>query len=76
MKLSNKIFLGLAGLLISGATMADGDIANGKKLYSASKCNQCHGTEVFTRKDRKVKNLAGLEAQVRRCDSNLNTKLV
>ena len=73
MKFSNKMFLGLAGLLISGATMADGDVANGKKLFKASNCNRCHGTEVFTRKDRKIKNLAALESQVRRCDSQLNT---
>ncbi len=65
--------LTIAGLLASGVTFAGGNAANGKKLFTASKCNQCHGTEVFTRKDRKVKNLAALEAQVRRCDSNLNT---
>lgn len=77
MNLLKKLTLSLAGLLISVATstiaMADGNIANGKKLYKGSKCNQCHGTEVFTRKDRKVTNLSKLEAQVRRCDSNLNT---
>ncbi|MEE9310556.1 MAG: hypothetical protein V3U64_05995, partial [Cocleimonas sp.] len=69
--------LGLAGLLISATVsttaMAAGNEANGKKLFTGSKCNQCHGTEVFTRKDRKVTDLAKLEAQVRRCDSNLNT---
>ncbi len=63
----------LAGLLASSGAMAEGNPANGKTLFTASKCNQCHGTEVFTRSDRKVKNLAALEAQVRRCDSNLNT---
>jgi len=73
MKFSKKLLLGLAGLLISGTTMAEGSSANGKKLFTASKCNQCHGTEVFTRNDRKVTSLAKLEAQVRRCDSNLNT---
>ena len=73
MKLTNKILIGLAGLLITSVTFAGGNAANGQKLFKASKCNQCHGTEVFTRKDRKMKDLAGLEAQVRRCDSNLNT---
>ena len=75
--LTKNSILGLAGLLISIAAstsaMAEGNAANGKKLFTGSKCNQCHGTEVFTRKDRKVTSLAGLEAQVRRCDSNLNT---
>ena len=63
----------LAGLLISGTAMAQGKAANGKKLFTQSKCNQCHTTSVFTRPDRKVNTLDALEAQVRRCDSNLNT---
>ncbi len=74
MKFSHKFLLGLAGLLVTGITFAEGgNIANGKKLFTNSKCNQCHGTEVFTRPDRKVKDLKSLESQVRRCDSNLNT---
>jgi hypothetical protein len=77
MNILKTLTLGLAGLLISATftttAMAAGNEANGKKLFTGSKCNQCHGTEVFTRKDRKVTDLAKLEAQVRRCDSNLNT---
>lgn len=75
MKITNKILISLAGLLLTTITFAGaaGNATNGEKLFKASKCNQCHGTEVFTRKDRKVKDLAALEAQVRRCDSNLNT---
>ena len=77
MNILKKLTIGLAGLLISATfsttAMAAGNAANGKKLFTGSKCNQCHGTEVFTRKDRKVTDLAKLEAQVRRCDSNLNT---
>lgn len=98
MNFTNKVLLGLAGLLVTGISLADvkttntaaktnetttkstpvstnitGNAANGKKLFSTSKCNQCHGTEVFTRKNRKVKDLKSLEIQVRRCDSNLDT---
>lgn len=73
MKFTHKILLSLAGLLITSFTFAGGNAANGKKLFTASKCNQCHGTKVYTRKDRKVKSLSALETQVRRCDSNLNT---
>ena len=74
MKLSIKsLLITLAGLLISGVAFAEGNSANGQKLFTESKCNQCHGTEVFTRKDRKVTSVKGLDAQVRRCDSNLNT---
>ncbi len=75
MKYSIKsLLLTLAGLLISGVVYAQGSSENGQKLFTESKCNQCHGSEIFTRKDRIVSNLAGLEAQVRRCDSVLNTK--
>lgn len=63
----------LSGLFMSGAALANGNSKNGKKLFTESKCDQCHGTEVFTRPDRKVTSLKALEAQVRRCDSNLNT---
>ena len=74
MKFSIKsLLITLAGLLISGVVHAQGNSANGQKLFTESKCNQCHGTEVYTRKDRKITSLASLEAQVRRCDSNLNT---
>jgi len=74
MKFSIKsLLITLTGLLISGVVYAQGNSANGQKLFTEAKCNQCHGTEVYTRKDRKISNLAGLEAQVRRCDSTLNT---
>ncbi len=75
MKFSKQLIAVIAGLVLSSVTFAQGNVANGQKLYTESKCNQCHGTEVFTRKDRKVGNLKSLEAQVRRCDSNLNTNL-
>ena len=44
----------------------------GKALYDKSKCQKCHGTEVFIREDRKVKSLKALETQVRMCDSQLS----
>lgn len=76
--IAKKLALTFTGLvassvLITTTAFAEGNIANGKKLFTGSKCNQCHGTEVFTKPDRKVTTLPGLEAQVRRCDSNLNT---
>ena len=70
---ARTLLASLAGLLISGTTMAQGNAANGQKLFTQSRCNQCHTTSVYTRKDRKVNSLKDLEAQVRRCDSNLNT---
>lgn len=45
----------------------------GKQLHDQH-CTQCHGSEVMTRKDRRVNNLQELGAQVRQCDSNLGLK--
>ncbi|MEZ5673601.1 MAG: cytochrome c [Thiotrichaceae bacterium] len=48
------------------------------KLHEAN-CISCHATmfdgkatEIYTRKDRKVKNLEGLKARVQMCATNLN----
>lgn len=63
----------LSGALLSSNAFASGNAANGKSLFTGSKCGTCHGTEIYTSKDRKVKNLKALEAAVRLNDSKLNT---
>lgn len=68
-----RIILAAMTLAFAGTTFAAGDPANGATLFAASQCQSCHGTEVFVSKDRKVKSLKALDAQVRLCDSNLNT---
>jgi cytochrome c len=45
----------------------------GEALYKQH-CTGCHGTEVMTRKNRRVNDLHQLAAQVRACDSNLGLK--
>lgn len=60
-------------LAVASTAFAAGDAINGKKLFAASECLSCHGTEVFVSKERKVKDLKELDTQVRLCDSNLNT---
>ncbi len=61
-------------LLLSLSVHAEApDIASGQRLFTESRCLECHGVDVFTSKDRKVKNLAGLESKVRQCDANLST---
>ena len=71
---TSKFTLGLvlSGLLLSGSAFAN-NAANGKALFTQSKCGTCHGNEIYTSKDRKVKNLKALEAAVRLNDSKLNT---
>lgn len=46
-------------------------IADAGEALHEEHCTRCHGSEVYTREDRNVHSLAGLEAQVRRCDQNL-----
>jgi hypothetical protein len=43
--------------------------------YHEQQCSRCHGTEVYTRDDRRVTSFGALEAQVARCDANLGTGL-
>jgi mono/diheme cytochrome c family protein len=43
---------------------APGDVQH---LYQAH-CVSCHGSEVYTRSDRKVTSLGGLQRQVQRCE--------
>jgi len=62
----NSIALGLAALLAAGAAQA-GNAAKGRQLVETH-CLRCHGSEVYTRPDRKVSNRAELEKQVRRCE--------
>ena len=69
--------LGLLGL--AGLAHAD-EPSRGKELHQAN-CVSCHvnmtggdGSVLYTRNNRRVQSLTGLEAQVRRCESNLELK--
>lgn len=44
----------------------------GKELHEES-CLRCHGSEKYTRDDRKVQDHFGLRSQVSACASNLGT---
>jgi len=44
-----------------------------KKLYK-EKCTSCHGSEMYTREDRKVESLTKLKNQVRLCSITAKTK--
>ena len=45
----------------------------GKQLVDTH-CYKCHGTEVYTRTDRRVTSLPALHSQVRRCELSLGLK--
>ncbi|MES9831422.1 MAG: cytochrome c [Candidatus Thiodiazotropha sp. LLP2] len=67
----NKLLIPATSLLIlaSSNTFA-GDAERGKQLNDEH-CVKCHGTEVYTRPNRRVNDLAGLRKQVRFCEQNL-----
>lgn len=65
--LSVVLLLALAG------TGQAADFDAGKFL--AENCSRCHDSSVYTRPDRRVQSLDGLNNQVRRCDAMLGTKL-
>ena len=67
-------------LVALAAPNPKGDPATGKKLYAAANCDKCHsakfggdGARMYTRPDHKVKNPSTLLAQVRMCNTQLNT---
>lgn len=65
--------LTLALLLPLAAAVQAGDFEAEKFLDQ--NCTRCHDSSVYTRDDRRVQSLDQLNAQVRRCDSMIGTKL-
>jgi len=61
----------VAALLAVGPVLADFDAAR----FIKEKCSGCHDERVYSRPDHRMQNLQQLEAQVRRCDANIDTRL-
>jgi mono/diheme cytochrome c family protein len=55
------------------AASLSGDSAEGKRLLEAN-CMQCHQTDIFTRKDRKVQSLDALKKQLVACSHAANVE--
>jgi len=53
------------------AASLPGDSAEGQRLFDAH-CTQCHQTDIFTRKDRKVQSLEALKEQLVTCSHAAN----
>lgn len=67
------LFLATSLLLSLSVQAEEASVSNGQRLFNESRCLECHGVDIFTRKDRKVQDLRGLESKVRQCDTNLST---
>jgi mono/diheme cytochrome c family protein len=70
------LLVGCLALALGSAAQA-ADVAHGKTLHE-SNCIACHSSmtngqpsSLYTRPDRRVTSLAGLEKQVRRCELSL-----
>ncbi|MCG6862392.1 MAG: cytochrome c [Chromatiaceae bacterium] len=61
----------LAALGTNPCLAADDNSA--QSLYEQS-CVSCHGSEVYTREERKVGSREALESQVRRCEAALELR--
>ena len=57
-------------LTIASMSLRAADLENGDDLHFEH-CTGCHDSEVYTRADRKVRDLAGLGRQVRFCKDTI-----
>jgi len=65
--------LALPFLLAVHGARADDEAVDPQALYEQN-CVKCHDADVYTRSDRKVTSYAGLERQVRRCETALGLR--
>jgi mono/diheme cytochrome c family protein len=60
-------------LLAAAPALPAANLDNGKALVDAN-CTSCHDERLYTRPDRRVTTLDGLNKQVRRCELSLGLK--
>ena len=56
----------LIGIMVATSPAVVADAVRGKTLHD-EQCMKCHGTEVYTRSDRFIKDREALAKQVQRC---------
>ena len=64
--------LPLAAVVAGAALPAAADQIDAHALVEKN-CTSCHGSEVYTRADRKIGSLSALKTQVEACNTNLDT---
>jgi len=60
-------------MLVLGTALGEEEAPNPQALHEQN-CLKCHGTEVYTRPDRKVTSYDGLSRQVSRCETALGLR--
>lgn len=63
------ILIALLAAPIQAAPFAKGDHKKGEALHDES-CTGCHGTEVYTRANKKIKTASQLAARISGCNAN------
>ncbi|WP_295880801.1 cytochrome c [uncultured Thiohalocapsa sp.] len=61
-----------AGALLTGLPVAATESVDAEALVQKN-CTSCHGSEMYTREDRKIGSFSALETQVEACNTNLDT---
>lgn len=68
------VIVGAMALGTSPVLAAQDGPARGKQLHQKH-CTACHGTEVYTREDRRIQSLQMLQQQVARCNKATGANL-
>ena len=66
--------LGMMALAPAAQALDAGDAAKGKTLHDRH-CAACHDTRVYTRPDRGIKTVEGLDGRVKLCNKQIGLKL-
>ena len=64
---------GMDGMKMPTMPGMDSMTEEGKELHNESSCMRCHGSEMYTRDDRKVLDYSDLKRQISFCSNNLST---
>ncbi len=64
--------IGTACLIMFPLGQANAFDLQAGKAQTMENCTSCHGSEAYTRDDRRVTSRKGLSAQVQRCQLSLN----
>ncbi len=62
--------LALVTLITAGLNAQADETVDANALFDKN-CTSCHGSEVYTREDRRINSLDALHGQVRMCEQNL-----